>query len=160
MLDTKITKLPSFSLTDELGETVTQDDLLGRYSVLYFYPKDNTPGCTKQACDFRDHLASFPSSILHIYGVSLDSKNSHQKFKEKYALNFTLLSDPEAKLSKALDVYKEKKLFGKKYMGIERSTFLIDPEGNIIWEERSVSIIGHLSRVLKAFKKISKIESP
>lgn len=122
-------------------------NLIGKKYVLYFYPKDNTAGCTQEACDFRDNINRI-SSVAEIIGVSPDSIKSHIKFREKQNINFTLISDKEHKLAEKFDVWKEKSMYGKKYMGIERSTFIIDEKGNIEKEWRKVKIKGHVEEIL------------
>lgn len=116
--------------------------------VLYFYPKDNTPGCTQEACDFRDNFNRLTNKAT-VIGVSPDSMSSHKKFQEKHGLNFILLSDPEHKLAESFGVWKEKSMYGKKYMGIERSTFTIK-DGKIIKEWRKVSVKGHVDEVIES----------
>ena len=123
-------------------------DFKGQKVVLYFYPKDNTSGCTQEACDFRDNINRL-TKYATIIGVSPDSIKSHIKFKEKQILNFILLSDPEHTLSLAFDVWKEKSMYGRKYMGIERSTFILDENLNIIKEWRKVKVKGHVDEVIK-----------
>ena len=123
-------------------------DFKGQKVVLYFYPKDNTSGCTQEACDFRDNINRL-TKYATIIGVSPDSIKSHIKFKEKQILNFILLSDPEHTLSIAFDVWKEKSMYGRKYMGIERSTFILDENLNIIKEWRKVKVKGHVDEVIK-----------
>ena len=122
---------PEFALPDDGGRVVSLGDYAGHKFVLYFYPKDDTPGCTMQACEFRDEFAEFRTRGIEVLGVSADSPDSHTKFKSKYGLNFPLLSDPERKAIKAYGVWKEKNMYGRKYMGIERTTFIIDGEGKI-----------------------------
>ena len=129
----------SFSLNDFKGENV----------ILYFYPKDNTSGCTQEACDFRDNINRL-SSFARVIGISPDSLKSHKSFKEKHSLNFILLSDIEHKLAEQFEVWKEKSMYGKKYMGIERSTFLIDKNGKIVKEWRKVKVKGHVDEVIKS----------
>lgn len=149
-------KAPDFSLpTDGSGE-VSLANLKGKNVVLYFYPKDDTPGCTTEAKNFRDKLAEFEAADTMILGVSKDSVVRHDKFKTKYDLNFTLVSDEECKLCEAYGVWKEKSMYGKKYMGIERSTFLIDKAGVIRQEWRKVSVTKHVEDVLKEVKKLKK----
>lgn len=126
------TKAPSFTLLDEEGQTHSLKDYLGHKVVLYFYPRDNTPGCSNQACGFRDLYPSFLEKNAVVIGISKDSINSHKKFKEKYQLPFILLSDPDKEVIEAYDVWKEKKSFGKTSMGVVRTTYLIDEEGIII----------------------------
>ena len=128
----KGTKAPEFSLPDENGEIRNLSDYKGKKLILYFYPRDNTPGCTKQACGFANLSPQFSEKDVEIIGISKDSVASHKKFKEKYSLPFTILSDTELKTIQAYDVWKEKKLYGKTSMGILRTTNLIDENGVII----------------------------
>ena len=128
----KGTKAPEFSLPDENGEIRNLSDYKGKKLILYFYPRDNTPGCTKQACGFANLYPQFSEKDVEIIGISKDSVASHKKFKEKYSLPFTILSDTELKIIQAYDVWKEKKLYGKTSMGIVRTTYLIDENGVII----------------------------
>ena len=126
------TKAPAFTLPDENGTLHTLEEYRGKKVILYFYPKDNTPGCTKQACGFSEMYPMFLEKGAVVLGVSKDSVASHKKFKEKYNLAFTLLSDPELSVSQAYDVWKEKKNYGKVSMGVVRTTYLIDEEGVIV----------------------------
>ena len=126
------TKAPKFSLPDEDGKIRNLSDYEGKKLILYFYPKDNTPGCTKQACGFGELYPQFIEKGVEIIGISKDSVASHKKFKEKYSLPFTILADPELQVIQAYDVWKEKKLYGKTSMGIVRTTYLIDEHGVII----------------------------
>ncbi len=128
----KGTKAPEFSLPDENGEIRNLSDYKGKKLILYFYPRDNTPGCTKQACGFGELYPQFGEKGVEIIGISKDSVASHKKFKEKYSLPFTILSDTELKTIQAYDVWKEKKLYGKTSMGIVRTTYLLDENGVII----------------------------
>ena len=128
----KGTKAPEFSLPDENGEIRNLSDYKGKKLILYFYPRDNTPGCTKQACGFANLSPQFSEKDVEIIGISKDSVASHKKFKEKYSLPFTILSDTELQTIQAYDVWKEKKLYGKTSMGIVRTTYLIDENGVII----------------------------
>ena len=130
MLGTGI-KAPDFTLLNQDGESVTLSQYLGKKVILYFYPKDNTPGCTKQACGFAQLYPDFHEKGAVILGVSKDSVKSHKKFQEKYQLPFTLLSDPELQVIQAYDVWKEKNMYGKKVMGVVRTTYLINEEGII-----------------------------
>lgn len=140
---------PDFTLPASNGEQVTLSSYRGKNNViLYFYPKDNTPGCTAQSCDFRDHSAQFADLDTVILGVSLDDLHSHEKFINKYNLPFLLLSDTEAEVSKAYGVYKEKNIFGNKKWGIERSTFIIDKEGRLAKVYRKVKVSGHVEETL------------
>ena len=125
------TKAPDFTLLDKEGNTVSLSDFLGKKIILYFYPKDNTPGCTKQACAFASAYDDFKSKDITVIGISKDSVSSHKKFAEKYSLPFVLLSDPELVAIKAYDVWQEKKMCGKVGMGVVRTTFIIDENGNI-----------------------------
>ena len=145
-------KAPEFSLPDQHGETVSLRSLRGKQIVLYFYPKDDTPCCTKESCDFRDVESQILRAGGVILGVSLDGKESHQKFIKKFGLPFSLLSDEDATISKAYGVYKEKNMYGKKYWGIERSTFVIDAEGKLKAIFRKVKVDGHADEVLTALK--------
>lgn len=129
-------------------KTFTLADFAGKKVVLYFYPKDNTPGCTQEACAFRDNYNRLLSKVV-VIGVSPDSIKSHINFQKKKDLNFILLSDPEYKMSEAFGVWKEKSMFGYKYTGIERSTFILDEQGKIIREWRKVKVPGHVDDVLK-----------
>ena len=130
MLETGM-KAPVFTLNDKNGNTVSLSDFLGKKVVLYFYPKDNTPGCTRQACAFAAAYEGFKAKDVVVIGVSRDSIASHQKFAQKYDLPFILLSDPELQAIQAYDVWQEKKLYGKVSMGVVRTTFIIDEQGNI-----------------------------
>lgn len=134
---------PNFTLQADNGKDVSLSDYRGKKVVLYFYPKDDTPGCTTEAKAFRDSIDEFKSEDIVILGVSKDSIQSHQKFKNKYELPFTLLSDPEGKVLKLYDVWKEKNLYGKTFMGTERSTFLIDEKGIVKKIYRKVKVNGH-----------------
>ena len=125
------------------------NDFKGERVVLYFYPKDNTSGCTQEACDFRDNINRI-TKYAKVVGVSPDSIKSHLKFKEKQSLNFVLLSDPEHLLAEQFDVWKEKSMYGKKYMGIERSTFILDENGQVIHEWRKVKVNGHVDDVIQS----------
>ncbi|MBQ2797919.1 MAG: thioredoxin-dependent thiol peroxidase [Ruminiclostridium sp.] len=130
MLDTG-TKAPDFTLFDKSGKEVSLSDFLGKKVVLYFYPKDNTPGCTRQACTFSGLYKQFKEKNIEVIGISKDSVASHQKFAEKHGLDFILLSDPDLIAIKAYDVWQEKKLYGKVSMGVVRTTYIIDEKGYI-----------------------------
>ena len=132
---------------DGIEKEYSLNDFKGQKVILYFYPKDNTSGCTQEACDFRDNINRL-TSFATVIGVSPDSIKSHLKFKEKQSLNFILLSDPEHKLAEAFDVWVEKSMYGRKYMGIERSTFVLDENLNIIKEWRKVKVKGHVDEVI------------
>ncbi|MBB5150554.1 thioredoxin-dependent thiol peroxidase [Ureibacillus thermosphaericus] len=140
---------PDFTLLNENGEPVSLSNFRGKKVILYFYPKDMTPGCTTEACDFRDHYESFADLNAVILGVSGDSAERHKKFIEKYDLPFTLLVDEKHEVCKKYGVWVLKKNFGKEYMGIERSTFLIDENGIIMKEWRKVRVKDHIKEVLQ-----------
>lgn len=139
---------PDFELEDQNGEKIRLSDLRGKKVVLYFYPKDDTPGCTKEACSFRDNIQRITQKGAVVLGVSADSVQSHKKFATKYGLNFHLLSDPDRKVIKLYDVYRKKKMYGKEYWGTERSTFIIDPDGRIKKAFRGVNVDKHVEEVL------------
>jgi len=143
---------PAFSLQSSDGEEISLADLKGKNVVLYFYPKDDTPGCTIEAQDFTKKLKDFEALDTVVLGVSKDSVKSHCKFVEKYALKVTLLADESQKTCQDYDVIKEKSMLGKKYMGIERSTFLINKIGKIAKIWRSVKVNGHVEEVIEALK--------
>lgn len=145
-------KAPAFSIPNELGNKVALKDLKGKQVVLYFYPKDDTPGCTKESCDFRDSIKSIQKIGAVVLGVSLDGQASHQKFIKKFQLPFPLLSDEDAKISKVYGVYKEKNMYGRKYWGIERSTFVIDEAGRLKAVFRKVKVDGHVKEVVDVLK--------
>ena len=141
-------KAPSFSLPDETGATVSSASLAGKPYVIYFYPKDDTPGCTKEACDFRDNLKAFNSAKVRVLGVSPDDSKRHAKFKEKYELNFSLLADTEKSLINAYGIWIKKLNYGREYMGVQRSTFLIDKAGKVAKAWLGVKVPGHVDKVL------------
>ena len=145
---------PDFLLTDQTGQTVRLKDFKGTPVVLYFYPKDDTPGCTKEACNFRDAETAIKRTGAVVLGVSMDAAASHQKFIAKYKLPFSLLCDEEAKVSKAFGVYKLKSMYGRTYWGIERSTFVIDGSSVIKAVFRKVKVDGHAEEVLAALKAL------
>jgi thioredoxin-dependent peroxiredoxin len=145
------TAAPAFKTTDANGETVNLKDFRGKKVALYFYPKDDTPGCTKEACSFRDAFSKFKKQGITILGVSPDSEKSHQKFTAKYKLPFTLLADTDHSIADAYGVYGEKKFMGRTYMGIHRTTFLIDEKGKIKKVFEKVKPEDHADEVLGAF---------
>mgnify|MGYP001431604253 FL=1 len=147
-------KVPAFKAATTAGDEFSLADAKGKTLVLYFYPKDATSGCTVEAQEFRDHADKFRKAGAIILGVSRDSLKSHEKFREKESLSFHLLSDPEEKLCGLFDVIKEKSLYGRKYMGIERSTFLIDGSGVLRREWRKVKVAGHAQEVLEAIRSL------
>lgn len=146
---------PDFELTADNGQTVKLSDFRGKYVVLYFYPKDMTPGCTTEACDFRDHHESFQELDAVILGISPDPQTRHQKFKEKHGLPFLLLADEDHKVAEQYGVWKLKKNFGKEYMGIERSTFIVDKEGKLMKEWRNVKVKGHAEDALRYIESMA-----
>lgn len=146
-------KIPKFSVATTAG-TLTDQDLAGRTSVIYFYPKDNTPGCTLESQEFRDLNAKFKRAGVAIFGVSRDSLRSHEGFREKQSLPFALISDPDEALCSLFDVVRDKTMYGKKVRGIERSTFLIDADGRLRKEWRKVKPEGHAAEVLEAAKAL------
>jgi thioredoxin-dependent peroxiredoxin len=139
---------PNFTLTSDSGEQVSLESFRGQPVVLYFYPKDDTPGCTKEACGFRDVYSEFKERGAVILGVSPDDEASHMKFKEKYSLPFTLLADPEHQVAESYGVWAEKKYAGKTYWGVNRSTFVIDADGNVAKAMHNVKPDGHPEQVL------------
>ena len=141
---------PDFTLSSDSGETVSLSDFRGKPVVLYFYPKDDTPGCTTEACEFRDAYDVFRARGAEVLGVSPDNVTSHEKFKAKHQLPFTLLADPDHKVAEDYGVWGERKFAGKSYMGINRSTFIIDADGNISRAMRGIKPAGHASSVLDA----------
>lgn len=144
-------KAPDFAVRDAQGNTVRLKDLRGKKVVLYFYPKDDTPGCTKEACAFRDSFGKFKRRGIEVFGVSLDSEKSHQKFAQKYDLPFRLLADTERNVSESYGTYGEKKFMGRTYMGNHRITFLIDEKGKIKKIFSKVKPEDHAEEVLSAF---------
>lgn len=141
-------KAPDFTLVSDEGKNISLKDFRGKKVVLYFYPKDDTEACTQEACDFRDNIKVIEKNNTVVLGVSKDNTRSHVKFKKKYSLPFTLLSDETRDMLDAYGVWKEKSMFGKKYMGIVRTTFLIDEKGIIknIWEK--VTVKGHIEEII------------
>ena len=145
-------KAPELSLLNQDGKKISLKDYLGKKVVLYFYPKDDTLGCTKEACNFRDEFPKFTKTKAVILGVSPDSVKSHKKFAEKFDLNFDLLADEEKKVVEKYEVWKEKSMYGRKYMGVERTTFIIDEKGKIKTIFNKVKVDGHNKEVLEALK--------
>lgn len=141
-------KAPTFTLQNQLGEDISLEDFKGKNVVLYFYPKDMTPGCTTQACDFRDAHVDFSDENAVIIGISPDPIERHEKFVDKYELPFHLLADEDHKVAEEYDVWKLKKTFGNEYYGIVRSTFIIDEQGVLVHEMRNVRVKGHVDRAL------------
>ncbi len=153
-METKLnTPAPDFVLPASTGQDVRLSDFRGKNIVLYFYPKDMTPGCTTEACDFRDQHENFKGMDTVIFGISPDPVSRHEKFVEKHGLPFLLLADTDHEAAEAYGVWKLKKNFGKEYMGIERSTFIIDREGNLVKEYRKVKVKGHVDEALEFIKE-------
>jgi peroxiredoxin Q/BCP len=143
-------KVANFEAQATSDLTITQADFVGKNTVIYFYPKDNTPGCTTEGQEFRDSIKEFEACNTQIFGVSRDSLRTHENFKKKHEFPFELISDPDETFCKLFDVIKLKKLYGKEYMGIERSTFIIDAKGILVKEWRKVKVKGHVAEVLEA----------
>jgi peroxiredoxin Q/BCP len=148
-------KAPAFSLTADDGSKVRLADLKGLPVVLYFYPKDDTPGCTKEACAFRDAEGELQRLGARVLGVSPDSVESHAKFRDKFGLNFPLLADPDHAVAEKYGAWREKNMYGKKSMGVQRSTFLIDSAGKVAKLWKRVSVDGHADQVLEALKALA-----
>lgn len=144
------TTAPDFTLLSDTGESVTLSSFRGRPVVLYFYPKDDTPGCTTEACEFRDAFPTFGAVNAVVLGVSPDTVKSHAKFRARFELPFPLLADTEKAVSQAYGVWKEKSMYGRKYMGVERTTFVIDAAGDIVTVFEKVKPAGHAAAVLQA----------
>lgn len=144
--------LPNFTVPNQHGVVISSEQLKGSWTILYFYPKDNTPGCTQESCDFRDAMDQLKKIGCSVFGISKDSIKSHTNFISKYSLPFDLLSDSDGKICELFGVWVEKSMYGKKYFGIERSTFLIDPNGKIAYVWRKVSVKDHVAGVINALK--------
>jgi thioredoxin-dependent peroxiredoxin len=142
------TKAPDFDLLSDEGKQVRLRDLKGSVVILYFYPKDDTPGCTKQACEFRDDFSKYKKAGIAVYGISLDTVESHKKFRAKYELPFPLLADTDAIASKAYDVYRQKSMYGKTFWGIDRTTYVLNKEGVIQAIFPRVKVEGHSKELL------------
>ncbi len=147
-------KAPSFKLKNQDGDTISSADLKGKPNVLYFYPKDDTSGCTKEACNFRDEFPKFGKMKAEIIGVSADSVESHKKFADKYKLPFNLLSDEKKEVIEKYGVWQEKSMYGRKYMGIVRTTFIIDSSGKIRKIFPKVKVDKHNNEVMEALKEL------
>lgn len=146
------TPAPDFALPDQQGNIHRLSDYRGRKVILYFYPKDNTPGCSKQACGYSDNIGLFTDKNVTVLGISRDSVNSHLKFAEKFGLNFTILSDPDLSTISGYDVWKEKKQYGRSYMGVVRTTYLIDESGIIIMANDKVKAADDYAKMLELIK--------
>lgn len=149
-------KAPAFSLKNESGEPVALGDLAGRWVVLYFYPKDDTPGCTTEACEFTAAITALDRLDAVVFGVSPDSPESHQKFRTKHGLKVGLLSDPTHEMIEAYGAWGEKSMYGRKYMGVVRSTVLIDPKGRVAWHWPNVKPAGHAEEVRGKLSELKK----
>lgn len=147
-------KAPAFTLLTDQGTKAKLSDFKGSPVVLYFYPKDDTPGCTKEACAFRDASKELKKLGAVVLGVSPDSSESHAKFRDKYSLNFTLLADPDHALAEAYGAWREKNMYGKKSMGVQRSTYLIDASGKVAKVWKKVSVDGHDAQVIEALREL------
>lgn len=147
-------KAPKFKAIANGEKTIKLEDYKGSWLVLYFYPKDDTSGCTKEACGFNENIKQFEKLDANILGVSPDSVKSHEKFIAKYNLNFDLLSDPENEISQKYDAYGEKSMYGRKYMGIIRSTYIIDPKGNIAAAYKNVRVKDHVKKVMQELEQL------
>ncbi|MFN8576004.1 MAG: thioredoxin-dependent thiol peroxidase [Candidatus Sericytochromatia bacterium] len=147
-------KAPSFTANNQDNKTIKLEDFNGKKVVLYFYPKDDTPGCTKEACSFRDNFDELSKLGIEVIGVSADNSESHKKFQNKYSLQFNLISDTEKKVINSYDVFKEKNMYGKKIMGIVRTTFLIDEKGTIVHIFKKPKSEIHATEVLDKFKTL------
>lgn len=147
-------KAPSFKASTDGAGSVSLASLKGSWVILYFYPKDSTSGCTAEACDFRDSMSRLTKLGAAVVGVSPDSVKSHDSFKAKYELNFPLLADTEKQICQDYDVWKEKSMYGKKYMGVERTTYIIDPKGKIVRVYEKVKVPGHVDSVLATLKEL------
>ena len=145
--------VPDFTLPSSEGRDISLSEFRGKYVVLYFYPADLTPGCTQEACDFRDRRAEYERLNAQVLGVSPDPVHSHVKFKAKHELPFPLLSDPDCKVLEMFGVWQLRKRYGREYMGVVRSTFLIDPEGRLVREWRNVRVASHVDEVLAELRK-------
>jgi peroxiredoxin Q/BCP len=145
---------PPFSLHNQNNELITLSSFVGQWVVVYFYPKDFTPGCTTQACDFRDHIEKLPTNMV-IFGISKDSPKKHLQFKNEYQLPFDLLSDGDHKVHELYGTWIEKSMYGKKYFGSDRSTFLIDPHGTIQFIWRTVKVTDHVKKIIQKTQEIN-----
>ncbi|MGQ9819300.1 MAG: peroxiredoxin [Candidatus Kapaibacteriales bacterium] len=145
---------PDFLGSVDFDKSIRLSDYVGKWVVLYFYPKDHTSGCTKEACSFRDNMEDLTQLGAIVIGVSPDTIKSHQSFRSKYNLNFTLVADPEKEICKLYDVIGEKSMYGKKYFGVKRTTYIIDPTGHVRWVNPNVKVDGHVEEVKKHLTKL------
>jgi len=148
-------KIPSFSLEATRMNTCRDIDLLGQWAVLFIYPKDNTSGCTREAREFNERYSEFESAGLRIFGISKDTLSSHSSFSKKLSLQYSLISDPQTQLIQSLNAWKEKSMYGKKYMGAERSTFLIDNNLTVKYIWRKVKVAGHVDEVFDRYQELT-----
>lgn len=148
------TKAPDFVGATDSENEIRLSDFRGKWVVLYFYPKDNTSGCTREACDFRDNYERITAFNAEVIGVSPDSVKSHKNFKNKHNLNFHLVADPEKEICKLYDILGEKSMYGKKYLGVIRSTYIIDPKGIIRYVNPKVTVEGHVDEIINKLKKL------
>ncbi len=153
------TKAPNFTLPDQNGHPVSLEQFKGKWIVLYFYPKDMTPGCTTEACNFQEALPDFQKIDAVVLGVSKDSVERHKKFAQKHSLQFPLLSDAESNVCETYGVWQKKKLYGREYMGINRSTYLIDPQGIIVKVYPKVKVKAHHNEVMEDLKKLKSAKN-
>ena len=149
-------KLPNFSLEATMVNTFRDSDLLGQWAVLFIYPKDNTSGCTREAREFNERYSEFESAGVRIFGVSKDTLASHKSFSKKLNLQYPLISDPQTQLIQSLNAWKEKSMYGKKYMGAERSTFLIDQNLTVKYIWRKVKVEGHVNEVFDKYQELMR----
>ncbi len=147
---------PAFSLPSDQGKTISLSDFKGKYLVIYFYPKDDTPGCTVEACSFRDNISGIKKLGAEIVGVSLDPVKSHEKFRDKFQLNFPLLADEKIEMSKAYGTYQEKSMYGKTYWGLVRNTYIVDPSGKIAKIYEKVKPAEHTQEVIDFLKSVKQ----
>jgi peroxiredoxin Q/BCP len=150
-------KAPDFKGVDQNGKAVSLESKKGKTFVLYFYPKDDTPGCTIEACSFRDNLAGLQKLGIDVIGVSPDNLQSHEKFSVKHQLNFSLIPDESLEICRKYDVFRTKDENGKTTQKLERTTFIVDPQGKIVWAERPVNVDSHVQRVLEALKIVGSV---
>lgn len=148
-------KAPNFTLPNQLDKPISLSDFLGKWVIVYFYPKDDTPGCTTEACNFRDDMDQLIEANVEILGISKDNVTSHKKFADKYNLNFNILADPERTVIESYGAWQEKSMYGKKYMGIQRMTYIIDPTGTVRHLYPKVTPNGHAKEILKQIKELS-----
>jgi peroxiredoxin Q/BCP len=147
-------KAPNFSAYNDRNEVVTLSDYLGKWIILYFYPKDNTSGCTKEACSFQENLENLTKHNAIVLGVSPDSVKSHINFKQKYSLEFSLIADQDKVICNLYDVMGEKSMYGRKYLGVIRTTYIINPKGEIVWVNPKVAVDGHTEEVINVLKSL------